>query len=299
MNKFVITTATRNANLKASTIQIGKSDPENQLPVSYIERALLSARQDYPDYRIIVRDDASTDGTWEIIQRVAETFDVPIDIASNPQRLGTIMNHNQISKLIDDDEIIVILDGDDQLAHRDVLTRLNMEYSDPEVWMTYGSFEYDECSRSKEPGASARGFASQMNSHNRLSGFSCSHLRSYKKWLYDRIELEDLKYKDDFYPNINDYVVMFIMIEMAGAAHSRYIHDILYLYNNVNPYNEFKGPGAWPTDTEEQRAIKEQGETKSGHSKILIHDEINELVDYFSAQRIYPPLQKAKDYPWK
>jgi hypothetical protein len=28
---------------------------------------------------------------------------------------------------------------------------------------------------------------------------------------------------------------MFRMLEMAGARHVRYLHDLLYVYNNANP----------------------------------------------------------------
>lgn len=298
MNKFVITIAVRNANHRASTIQIGKSDPNFQLPISYIERALNSARQNYSDYRIIIRDDASTDGTPEVIQEVIKGFDVPVDFAVNDTRIGVVANHYQMAQLIDDDEIIVILDGDDQLFGTDVLNKLDEVYSDPSVWITYGSFGYDECSRSKEPGADWRGFAGQMNVHDRTGPFGWTHLRTYKRWLFDRIRVEDLKFNGDFYQWICDHVTMYPMIEMAGPEHARYIHDILYLYNYINPYNEIKGPGAWPTDTEEQRRLKEEGEKVFGHSHILVNEEVDQMIDYFKAQPIYPLLKKEKDYPW-
>ena len=233
--KFVITIPVRNANIRAASIQIGHLDPDVVLPTSYIERALRSAVQDYDDYRIIVRDDASTDGTWEIIQEVAPTLGVPIDIAQNTERLAPCGNHYQMAQLVEDDEVIVNLDGDDQLSGRNVLSILNEVYADPAVWMTYGSYGYDEVSRDPRPGIDYRGICSPMVECSRKSDFRCSHLRTYKRWLFDRINVNDLKYRGEFYPVIGDLAIMFPMIEMSGHAHSRYIHDILYLYNTVNP----------------------------------------------------------------
>ncbi len=298
MTKFVITIAAWNANIKASTIQIGHLDPEHVLPVSYIERALLSTRQDYPHYRIVVRDDASTDGTWEKIKEMSGQLGVRTDVAHNDIRRGALANHYAMSKEVYDDEVIVNLDGDDQLAGPDVLTKLAEVYEDPDVWMTYGSFAYDEESRSKEPGVDPRGFAAPMNQHDRRAPFSCTHLRTYKRWLFDRIRVEDLKYQMEFYQWIPDLVLMYPMIEMAGPEHSRYIHDILYLYNMINPYNEFKGPGAWPTDTEEQRQVVEEGEKRFGHTNVLDYDIGKHLENDLRHRPIYPRLRRAKDFPY-
>ena len=57
-----------------------------------------------------------------------------------------------------------------------------------------------------------------------------------------KIDPEDMKD-----PETNDYVSMapdlsfqFPMLEMCGVDRSRYISDILYVYNRENPFNETK-----------------------------------------------------------
>ena len=71
-----------------------------------------------------------------------------------------------------------------------------------------------------------------------ISGFLCSHLRTYKRWLVDKIDGTDFQIDGRFYPCAGDLALMFPMVEMAGPAHARFIEDVLYLYNAVNPLNE-------------------------------------------------------------
>ena len=69
-----------------------------------------------------------------------------------------------------------------------------------------------------------------------------SHLRTFRRELFLKINPDDLKD-----PTTGDYVSMapdlsfqFPMLEMCGVDKSRYIPDILYVYNRENPMNETK-----------------------------------------------------------
>lgn len=218
----------------------------------YIERALESALdQDGPEFRVIVVDDHSTDNTWKAITNYEGAPN--LTVYSNAERRGALANHYFMAQLCDDDDVIVNLDGDDALDNPHVLERLAAEYADPSVWLTYGSYEYDKASRSTDPDNNPRGIAAQLNpdQHDRTSGWCTTHLRTYRKWLFDRIRLDDLKLGGDFYQLIPDLAMMFPMVEMAGSTHARYIDDILYQYNAVSPLNEFRVEGVaehiWPT----------------------------------------------------
>lgn len=249
--KFVITIPTFNAG-------------------NLILRSVHSAlSQEYPDFRVLVVNDASVDDTTDILNRFVERD--KLSIIHNENRVGILANHYKMGHLCHEDEIIVNLDGDDQLAHPFVLNKLAEVYADANVWMTYGSFAYDFFSRN--PNGDARGFASQVSpmQHNRNSPFSSSHLRTYKAWLFQRILVEDLFDEDgDFYQWSMDHALMFPMIEMAGPEHARYIHDILYLYNASHPLNE--------------HALKDR-------------DSILEVAKRIYAKRIYPKLTVEKEYP--
>ena len=66
-----------------------------------------------------------------------------------------------------------------------------------------------------------------------------SHLRTFKKHIYDKIELEDFLDTDgDYFKVAADLVLMFPIMEMAGKERVRYIPEPLLLYNDLNIHGE-------------------------------------------------------------
>lgn len=137
----------------------------------------------------------------------------------------------------DDDEIILTLDGDDWLAHINVLNKLNDVYCDENVWMTYGQYR-------NYPGSEI-GIAKQIpseviaNNSFRQYDWCSSHLRTFYTWLFKQIKVDDLKYDGKFMTSAWDATIMYPQLEMAGM-HSKFISDVLYIYNLENPLNDHK-----------------------------------------------------------
>lgn len=62
-----------------------------------------------------------------------------VNVIHNEKRLGAMTNwYNTLHNLIPDHKVVVNLDGDDLLAHDNVLLTLEKYYSDPDIWLTYG-----------------------------------------------------------------------------------------------------------------------------------------------------------------
>lgn len=65
----------------------------------YLEQAFDSLLgQDYPDFELVVCDNASTDRTWEICQRYAAA-DPRVRLHRNPTNLGAAANYNRVVEL--------------------------------------------------------------------------------------------------------------------------------------------------------------------------------------------------------
>ena len=132
---------------------------------------------------------------------------------------------------------MVHLDGDDWLAHPNVLALLNKVYHDPQVWMTYGQFEIYPTKK--------RGNCKQVptgvikNNSFREYRWKTSHLRTHYARLFKSIKREDLMYQNTFCPKSGDLALMFPMLEMAGF-HAKFIPDILYIYNRATVLNDDK-----------------------------------------------------------
>lgn len=135
---------------------------------------------------------------------------------------------------------IVTLDGDDWFAHNNVLAVVNKYYTRYNASLTYGQFEqYPMSTISKFKAlpqhiitkASYRGYPWQT-----------SHLRIFYAWLFKNIKKEDLMYEGKFFPMAWDLAFMFPMLEMSGT-HSKFIAQVLYIYNMQNPINDHKVNG--------------------------------------------------------
>ena len=200
--------------------------------VEYIRKCLLTVfMQDYKNYEAIVIDDCSTDGTWEIINSL------PVKSFRNKDRVGSgIANIIRGIKLMntEPEDVIVTLDGDDRFADRFVLSYLSAVY-ESDVWMTYGQYLPDSGKYKDfcKPVLNTREY--------RKSGkWTTSHLRTFKKWLWDNIKDEDLRNEEGEYFKVAwDRAFMYPLIEMSGK-HCKFTDRILYLYNDKNPACDYK-----------------------------------------------------------
>lgn len=215
---------------------------------AYIERCLRSAlMQDYPHFRLFFIDDFSADGTGTRGRAEIARYPHRCDVMhwTSTGRQGILANQIKMIEQCREDEVMVCLDGDDQLAHPSVLSLLAKVYADPDVWCTYGSYEYDH--ESRNPNGNARGISQQIppDHHTRHAGWCSSHLKTFYAWLARCICPEDLKFRGEWIDAAPDLALMFPLIEMAGPEHARYIEQVLYYYNGRNPLNETKIKPAW------------------------------------------------------
>jgi len=196
--------------------------------------------QDYPLFSVVYVDDASTDNTPDLVaEYLAETGQTDrVTFHRNSHRVGPLANIDRVVRGCDPNAVIVLVDGDDFLAHHQVLKRLNTIYQDPDVWVTWGQFtrfpQGDEgfCAAIPSEIVSANAF--------RDYPFVASHLRTFYAGLYHRIHLADLKDSDgQFFTTAGDVAQMFALQEMAGP-HGRFVAEVLYQYNRANPLNDDK-----------------------------------------------------------
>lgn len=86
----------------------------------HIEQAVESAlAQSYQNKEIVVADDASTDNTWQILQKYQSLPDVKI--FRNQQNLGRVANHRHLLYDLADGDYAVTLDADDCFIDKDFL----------------------------------------------------------------------------------------------------------------------------------------------------------------------------------
>ena len=196
--------------------------------------------QTIKNFQCYLVDDISTDNTVQIIKKIIENDD-RFHLLVNQEKKYALKNIYDviIASGNNAEYIIITLDGDDWFASKKVLEILDKKYTDNRCFMTYGSYlEYP----SLRKGKFCRPIEDQTikNAAYRNSTWVSSHLRTFKRHLWNKIKKEDLLGQDGkFYRMTWDMAFMFPMLEMAGPM-ALHIPETLYAYNRQNPLNDDK-----------------------------------------------------------
>lgn len=210
----------------------------------WCEKSLKSVvSQTYPHWSLIYINDCSTDSTATLVNSFIQKHKLSekCQLINNSERLGAMENFYRAITPLPGNKVVVCLDGDDRLAHKNVLKKLAKVYSKKKVWMTYGSYKTEpeefsrQCLCNKYPKGiiKTRGFRGYPE-------WMASHLKTYYAKLFQNIKKEDFLYQDKFFEVTSDLAFMFPMLEMASKGHIRFIKETLYVYNHNNPVNDDK-----------------------------------------------------------
>lgn len=210
-------------------------------------------RQSFRDFVHVVVDDASTDPTWAAIVALR---DERVAAHRNDSNRKWVANALAYLKPADDD-IVVILDLDDWLFDDSVLAKIAALYEAEHCWLTYGDYVHATSSSMSGPFAGLRrmlGLRPRSAGHCRpfpadvLSrrafrdyGFCSSHLRTFKGFLWNDLSPAELNGPDGR-PAMtgHDAGLMYALLERCEPTRIRYVPDVLYVYNDLNPLNDHK-----------------------------------------------------------
>lgn len=98
--------------------------------------------QNYTNYKIVVIDDASKDSNFELIQQFVEENPIPqtIYLIKNKERLSALPNiYTAATQYCTPDDILVLLDGDDELLGVNVLKVFNSMYTKLKLEVMYSN----------------------------------------------------------------------------------------------------------------------------------------------------------------
>jgi hypothetical protein len=209
-------------NLPFALIIIGRNNGAS------VEKTLASVfSQKYENFRIIYVDDASDDGSYDLAKeliyashRLPQTL-----IHQNAKPIGALASLSEVVRSLPDEEIVVILNGEDWLAHEWVLERLNQYYDDPDLWLTYG--------QSSDYPTYEIGHARPLQENGkpiRSQPFVATNLKTFYAHLFKKIKEADFQYKGEYFQGNADLAFMLPMLEM-GKGHCQCLSDVLYICN--------------------------------------------------------------------
>lgn len=195
--------------------------------------------QKYDNWYAIYIDDCSLDGTGDAVYRYVEEKKLKhrFVVIKNKERHGALYNLYMAIHACPDRAIIITVDGDDWLASTEVFSRINEAYTQDDIWMTYGTYLVYPDNKIAAWRAIPECII-KTNSYRQEHWYS-SHLRTFYAKLFKLVQKEDLKIDGQFFSVTWDMAFMFPMLEMAGE-HAKHMKDILYVYNQSNPINDYK-----------------------------------------------------------
>lgn len=208
----------------------------------WCERNLVSMMtQQYPSFRIIYINDASTDNTESMVLDLVKkyNFEKRFKLISNKKQMKMAYNRYIAGHMCQDDEIIVGVDGDDWLVHDQVLSMLNLAYQDPNVWLTYGQMIYYP--------SGELGFCKQVPFpiiekqliRKTMPDLPFPHLRTFYAWLFKLLPESDFIINGQWMEAATDRPLMYGLIELAGIR-AKAIQNVMYVYNRSIDQNTHK-----------------------------------------------------------
>lgn len=208
--------------------------------------SILSQAETYPHFRAIYLDDASRDGTGELVCEYLSLHDKDkrVTLIQNKHNIGGLGNIYTACHMCEDDEICVEMDGDDWFASNNALCILNKVYNYTNPLITYGQYQDWPSGR---PSWRKEIPPHYISHHNYRGNWGwIAPCRSWYAWLFKKIKKSDLlvnepshKAHGKFFPVSWDHAMMWPMCEMANKR-IQFVPDILYIYNRVNPISDSK-----------------------------------------------------------
>lgn len=210
----------------------------------FIERCLNSIlTQKYNNYKIVLTNDASTDSSDIIIQKILKEFPDKIIYIKNSENMGAMYNHQNVAfNYASPDSIVVHVDGDDWLSEKNVLSYINDFYNNNDCWMMYGQYSF----LSGRHGTSKPYDSKEMFDMKRNLDFMVSHIRTFKGHVFHEIKNQDPElncFKNsngDWYSMTCDVAMMYPLMEICGYEKVKYNDKVLYIYNDSNPISDVK-----------------------------------------------------------
>ena len=216
---------------------------------NYIADCINSvASQLYNDYKMYIIDDLSTDNTFKIAEETINSLSDKIKgkfvLIKNKEKKYALRNQVEtIKKYAEDDDIIILLDGDDKLNNDpDIFNYINRQYVEGAKF-TYGSCYSlaDNINLIAQPYPKKVHQDKSYRQHLFTWGMPYTHLRTFKKEIFDMVDESNFKDENGkYYKAGGDNALFYPLIEKCEENEIRAIQRVLYIYNDLNPLNDYK-----------------------------------------------------------
>ncbi|QKN17642.1 FkbM family methyltransferase (plasmid) [Sinorhizobium meliloti WSM1022] len=199
---------------------------------AHVEKCISSiARQKPGPYRLKIRyhDDGSTDGTPDKLN--ALSADVRMYGQSSSVNMGPAYARDVLIRQVNNpDAICVLIDMDDELLPEALYDIARVYIENPDCLMTYGNWVNQHGRLNTEGRYTAEEI--DTRSYRRMDKFLMTHLRTFKRHLYDAVTEDNLKDGDgNWLRYCSDVGLMFPLLDQCSGSNVIHFEKPLYLYN--------------------------------------------------------------------
>jgi glycosyltransferase involved in cell wall biosynthesis len=190
----------------------------------YVADCIKSIKnQYYGNFVAYMVDDMSTDNSYNVALEAIDGDERFVLIKNTEKKYKTknfidVINNPDI----DWDDVIIEIDGDDQLSDNFVLGLINKIYVNEDIWIC-GSKWMDKDGVVGNYGKFSANKA-------RIKSWNFSHMRTYRAFLFRMIKEEHLMFEGEYFKAGCDIGAGIPMLEMAGDAHFYYLDQVTYIY---------------------------------------------------------------------
>lgn len=226
--------------MKQNKFKIIVASYNNEKWVEYNLASILN--QTYTNYNVIYVDDCSLDNTYnKVIDIVGNN--PKFEVIRREVNVGGTYNHVSFFPYLEDDEILVFIEGDDWFFDENVLENLNNYYNEHDCWMTYGKFYvYDGTSENvTEANPQNTPYPDFVHKYKlyRRDIWRASHLRTFRGFLVKKIDPAEYVSKIDgkLFWHAADLALAFPCLEMCGKEKIGVVDFPTHIYN-ATPRNQ-------------------------------------------------------------
>jgi len=221
----------------------------------YILRCIDSvASQNYDNWHMYLIDDNSNDTSLDlVVNYIKYMYPHLIDkftVKHNPENFGAVYNQISMLRIISvdepdgDDHIVMLLDGDDALINdNNIFNFYNNLYAQGKTDYSYGSCwsEVDDIPLQAQPYPKAVRDTKGYRSYKFNWNMPYPHLRTFRRGLINNISNNVFKDHDGkWFKAGGDNATFYNILEQADPEKITVVSDIVMLYNDKNPLNDYK-----------------------------------------------------------
>jgi hypothetical protein len=192
--------------------------------------------QNYSNFKVVVIDDVSNDGNFELLKIFVEDHPVPqsVVLVKNQKRMGTLANiHQGVTQYCEPEDIVALVDGDDELIGVNILKVFNSVYKQHGLDVAYSNYIISN----RRDGFVRKGFSGPYSDEDKKQNKYRDHstnmfpLRTFKVSTFMKVPVADLQDDNgEFFMSASDQVLCPQLLELS-CGRNMYIDDFYYFNN--------------------------------------------------------------------